>query len=362
MNAMSVSSPNAIVALVRSHRAPKPSFFVREIPIYGDAILAPMDGFSDLPFRLICRELGSAMSYTEFTNADGILQKKLPESVAQRLKFDASENPMTFQIYHQDPDRLVDAAKRVLELEPDIIDLNMGCYVKDISERGAGSGMLRFPERIERYFSRASKELPIPVTGKIRLGWDDASRNYLTIAKILEDNGASLIAVHARTRAQAYHGNADWDAIAEIKQTVKIPVLGNGDVKTVADIARMKNHTGVDGVMIGRGAIGNPWIFSGRDRDDVSVDERIVLLRRHLALNLDFYGPRGGLIMFRKHAVKYINGLYGAAHLRVPLLTAESVQEFDDLLGQFQERVDAHEQGEHDRGETDQARERSMAL
>lgn len=325
--------------------APRAKFFVREIPIYGDVVLAPMDGFSDLPFRLICRELGSAMSYTEFTNADGILQKKLPESVAQRLKFDPFEDPMTFQIYHQDPDRLVDAAKRVMELGPDIVDLNMGCYVKDISERGAGSGMLRYPERIAHYFMRASQELPVPVTGKIRLGWDDQTRNYKTIAKVLEDSGASLIAVHGRTKAQAYHGSADWDAIAEVKQTVKIPVLGNGDVKCVADIARIKQHTGCDGVMIGRAAIGNPWIFSGRDRDDVSLDERIVLLRRHLTLNLDFYGPRGGLILFRKHAVKYINGLYGAAQLRVPLLTAESVQEFDDLLGQFQEQIDARQEG-----------------
>jgi nifR3 family TIM-barrel protein len=283
------------------------------------------------------------MSYTEFTNADGILQKRLPESVAQRLKFDPSEKPMTFQIYGHDPERLVDAAKRVLELGPDIIDLNMGCYVKDIAERGAGSGMLRFPERIAQYFARASRELSVPVTGKIRLGWDDASRNYLTIAKILEENGASLIAVHARTKAQAYQGSADWDAIAEIKQTVKIPVLGNGDVKTVADIARLKIYTGCDGVMIGRGAIGNPWIFSGRDREAVALDERIVLLRRHLALNLEFYGQRGGLILFRKHAVKYINGLYGAAQLRVPLLTAESAQEFDDLLGEFSDAIHAHE-------------------
>jgi nifR3 family TIM-barrel protein len=321
----------------------RPNFWVRDIPIYGDTILAPMDGFSDLPFRLICRELGSAMSYTEFTNADGILQKKLPDSVKQRLQFDPSEDPMTFQIYHQDPDRLVDAAMRVLELGPHIVDLNMGCYVKDISERGAGSGMLRYPERIAHYFSRASRELPIPVTGKIRLGWDDQSRNYLTIAKILEDHGASLVAVHARTKAQAYHGSADWDAIAEIKQAVKIPVLGNGDVRTTGDIARLKAHTGCDGVMIGRGAIGNPWIFAGRDRDDVTLDERIALLRRHLKLNLDFYGQRGGLILFRKHAVKYINGLYGAAHLRVPLLTAESVPEFDDLLGLYQMQLESRD-------------------
>jgi nifR3 family TIM-barrel protein len=295
-----------------------------------------MDGFSDLPFRLICRELGSAMSYTEFTNADGILQKKLPDSVAHRLKFDPSENPMTFQIYHHDPDRLVDAAKRVLELGPQIIDLNMGCYVKDIAERGAGSGMLRFPERIAQYFSRASKELPMPVTGKIRLGWDESSRNYLTNAKILEDNGASLIAVHARTKEQAYRGCADWDAIAEVKQAVKIPVLGNGDVKTVADIARLRNYTGCDGVMIGRAAIGNPWIFSGQDRAQVSLEQRIALLRRHLALNLDFYGQRGGLVLFRKHAVKYIHGLPGEKVLRVPLLTAESVPQFDDLLANFE--------------------------
>lgn len=315
--------------------APRANFYVREIPVYGDMILAPMDGYSDLPYRLICHELGSAMSYTEFTNADGILQKRWSDSIAQKLKFDAAEKIKTIQIYGHDPERLVDAAKRVEEAGPDIVDLNMGCYVKDIAERGAGSGMLRFPERIARYFARVSRELRVPVTGKIRLGWDDDSRNYLTVAKILQDNGASLIAVHARTKTQAYHGNADWDAIAEIKQAVTIPVIGNGDVKTVADITRIKAHTRCDGVMIGRGAIGNPWIFSGRDREAVSLDERVVLLRRHLALNLEFYGPRGGLILFRKHAARYVTGLYGAAHLRVPLLTAESVREFDDLLGEY---------------------------
>lgn len=323
-------------AVPRKIRPARPTFFVRDVPVYGDAILAPMDGYSDLPYRLICYELGSAMSYTEFTNADGILQKRWSDSIAQKLKFDPLEKPMTIQIYGNDPDRLAEAALRVQALHPDIVDLNMGCYVKDIAERGAGSGMLRFPERIAHYFARVSRELRVPVTGKIRLGWDDDSRNFLTTAKILEDNGASLIAVHARTKAQAYHGAADWDAIAEIKRTVKIPVIGNGDVKTVADISRMRDYTGCDGVMIGRGAIGNPWIFSGRDRDQVSLQERVDLLRRHLALNLEFYGQRGGLILFRKHAARYITGLYGAARLRVPLLTAESVQEFDDLLGQYQ--------------------------
>src|SRR5438874_2261354 len=176
-------------------------FYVREIPVYGDLILSPMDGFSDLPFRLICRELGSAMSYTEFVNVDELQGRK--------------------------------------------------------------------PNRI-------------------------------AVAKTLEDNGASLIAVHGRTKAQAYKGNADWDAIAEVKQAVRVPVIGNGDVRTVADIARIKAHTHCDGVMIGRGAIGNPWLFARKDREQVTIAEKVALMRRHFQLTLDFYGESLGLILFRK--------------------------------------------------------------
>jgi nifR3 family TIM-barrel protein len=217
-------------------------------------------------------------------------------------------------------------------MEPDIIDLNMGCYVKDIAERGAGSGMLREPDKIARVFGRLSRRLSLPITGKIRLGWDDASRNHVAIARILEDNGASLIAVHGRTKAQAYKGEADWGAIAEVKQAVKIPVIGNGDVRAVADIARLRAHTGCDGVMIGRAAIGNPWIFAGQDREQVTFEEKLALMRRHLALNLDFYGPGAGLVLFRKHAAKYIQGLPGEDKLRLPLLTCQTVEEFDRLI------------------------------
>jgi len=320
---------------------PRPAFFVREIPVYGDLILSPMDGFSDLPFRLICRELGSAMSYTEFVNVDELVKRRTSDVVAHKLMFAPSERPMTFQIYGHNVEHLIEAAKRIEVRGPDIIDLNMGCYVKDIAERGAGSGMLRYPERIAQVFDAWTRELCVPVTGKIRLGWDDASRNYVDIARRLEDHGASLIAVHGRTKAQAYQGTADWDAIAEVKQAVRIPVVGNGDVKTVADIARIKAHTGCDAVMIGRAAIGNPWIFSRRDRAEVSVEERIAVLRRHLALNLDFYGQRLGLILFRKHAVKYIQGLPGESLLRVPLLTAETVAQFDDLVNELERAEDS---------------------
>jgi tRNA-dihydrouridine synthase B len=314
----------------------KPAFFVREQPIYGDRILSPMDGFSDLPFRLICRELGSAMSYTEFVNVDELRSRKPTVKAWTKLKFAAHERPMTFQIYGHDEDRLVETAVRLQDgasgQQPDIIDINMGCYVKNIAERGAGSGMLCHPDKIGRVFNRLSQSLRIPVTGKIRLGWDDESRNYRLVARVLEDAGASLIAVHGRTRAQAYKGNADWDAIAEVKHTVSVPVIGNGDVSCVADIARMRAHTGCDGVMIGRAAIGNPWIFAGKDREQVTLDEKVALMRQHLALNLDFYGPRTGLILFRKHAARYIRGLPGEDLLRVPLLTSDTVEEFDQVL------------------------------
>jgi len=310
------------------------AFHVRHLPVYGRAILSPMDGYSDLPFRLICRELGSAMSYTEFVNVDELQSRKPTVKAWTKLRFAPSERPMSFQIYGHDEARLVDTALRLQAYGPDIIDINMGCYVKNIAERGAGSGMLCQPDKIARVFARLSRELSVPVTGKIRLGWDDASRNYVTVARLLEDNGASLVAVHGRTKAQAYKGDADWDAIAEVKQAVRIPVIGNGDVRTPADIGRLRAHTGCDGVMIGRAAIGNPWIFAGKDRHEVTLDEKASLMRRHLALNLDFYGPRVGLVLFRKHAAKYIRDLPGEEQLRVPLLTCTTVAEFDRLLAE----------------------------
>lgn len=311
-------------------------FHVGPVPVSGHAILAPMDGFSDLPFRLICRELGSAMSYTEFVNVDELAAtRKRDAKCWRKLVFDPSERPMTFQIYGHDVDRMIAVAERLQDQAPapDIIDINMGCYVRNIAERGAGSGMLRFPERIARLFAGLSQHVRLPVTAKMRLGWDPASRVHVEVARILEDNGARLIAVHGRTKSQGYGGQADWDAIAEVVQTVRVPVIGNGDVRTVADIERLRRHTGCAAVMIGRAAIGNPWIFAGKDRGDVTTDETVALMRRHLQLNLDFYGQRFGLVLFRKHAARYIQGLPDVERLRVPLLTARSVAEFDASVG-----------------------------
>ncbi|MCW5853814.1 MAG: tRNA dihydrouridine synthase DusB [Anaerolineae bacterium] len=316
-----------------------PTFQIRDVPVYGDLVLAPMDGFSDMPFRLICRELGSAMSYTEFVNVDELQGKRWPAKTARKLVYAASERPMTFQVYGSDEDRLVQAAERLLPLGPSILDLNMGCSVNTIAGRGAGAGLLCTPAKIGSIFRRLSTALPIPMTGKIRLGWDDRTRNYLEVARILEDNGAALIAVHGRTKAQAYTGTADWDAIAAVKQAVSVPVLGNGDVVTVEDIDRIQAHTGCDGVMIGRGAIGNPWIFARQMPQDVTLEDKIALVRRHLALNLQFYGEEMGLLLFRKHIVRYIDSIRLLADFRTRLLTCRQVDEFVALIAEGEEQA-----------------------
>ena len=219
----------------------------------------------------------------------------------------------------------------------DIIDINMGCSEASVSGRGAGAGLLRTPAKIAQIFDRLSRELKVPVTGKIRLGWDETSRNYLEVAHILEDNGASAIAVHGRTKEQGYKGEANWTAIAEIKAAVKIPVIGNGDVKRVADIDRLKAQTGCDAVMIARAAIGNPWIFQRKDREQIAFAEKATLIRRHLAAMLDYYGPARGLILFRKHVVKYIKGAPGAADVHLSLVTCTTADEFIELFSHWEE-------------------------
>jgi nifR3 family TIM-barrel protein len=274
------------------------------------------------------------MSYSEFVNVDELQGRRGGNRRAwQKLRFREHERPVVFQIYGHDVERIVDTAQRLQELGPDIIDINMGCYVKKIAERGAGAGMLRDPSLIARLMERLVVALHVPVSAKIRLGWDDDTRNYLQVARALEQHGAYLVAMHARTRAQAYSGDADWDAIAAVKQALSVPVIGNGDVRTPADIERMKAHTGCDGVMIGRGAIGNPWIFQRKDRQQVSLADRLAVLREHLELNLEFYGAQKGLLLFRKHVARYIESTPIAARdLRVALLTCDHKQDFEALL------------------------------
>jgi nifR3 family TIM-barrel protein len=314
-----------------------PVFHVREIPVYGDAILAPMDGFSDWPFRSMCRALGSAMSYTEFVRAQHIVQAYA--HMAARLTFDELERPMVFQIYGEDPDEIVQAALRVQDKKPDIIDINMGCPARKVANHGAGVGLMRTPLVIARIFRKLNAALDIPVTGKIRLGWESC-RTYKLIARIVEESGGSLIAIHGRTKEQGYSGMADWDAIAEIKAAVKIPVIGNGDVKVTADIARMKAYTGCDAVMIGRAAIGNPWIFSHLDREQVPPAMVHQMVRQHLERHLAFYGERKGMMLFRKHAMQYLKLQHLPRAVRTLIITRDNPEEFLALLDEaFFERI-----------------------
>jgi len=308
---------------------PVPTFHIREIPIYGDAILAPMDGFSDWPFRSLCRALGSAMSYTEFVRAQHIVEAY--KHMALRLTFEEAERPMVFQIYGDDPDELLQAALKVQDKRPDIIDINMGCPARKVSYSGAGVGLMRSPLKIARIFRKLSTVLEIPVTGKIRLGWDDC-KSYKLIARIVEENGGQAIAVHGRTKEQAYGGLADWDAIAEIKAAVKIPVIGNGDIKIPADIDRMKAYTGCEAVMIGRAAIGNPWIFSRLERDEVPPEVVRQMLRQHLERHLAFYGAYKGMVIFRKHAMQYLKLQHFSRAVRTEIITQDDPEIFLKLV------------------------------
>lgn len=306
-----------------------PTFHVRDVAIYGDVILAPMARYSDVPYRALCRAYGSAMHYTEFVPADALLGE--PNPMWRRLDAKPDEKPLVFQIFGHDAHTLLAAAQRIEPLGPDIIDINMGCSVPKVSERGAGVGMMPRPALVRDTFALLSKHLRVPVTGKIRLGWDDNQRNFLEIARILEDNGASLIAIHGRTRQQKYDFEANWDAIAELKQAVSVPVIGNGDVRTPADIEAMKAHTGCDAVMVGRGAVGNPWIFERRDRTTLLMEEIVTAVKLHLHEMLAYYGNPDGLPLFGRHLRRYFAGLPVKPWLQ-PMLDAPDAATLERLL------------------------------
>ena len=318
----------------------RPLFHIKHIPVYGDAILSPMAGYSDVPYRALCRAYGSAMHYTEFVPVEALQGK--PNRFWQRLDFKrGEESPMVFQIFGNNAQLILNAALRIQELEPDIIDINMGCSTRKVSGRGAGVGMMPQPELVADTFSLLSTHLSIPVTGKIRLGWDDDHRNYVEIAKIMEDNGAALISMHARTKVQKYGGQADWDEIARLRAAVRVPVIGNGDVNTPDGIERMKQHTGCDAVMIGRAAIGNPWIFARREKSELPPSEIFAGVRIHLREMVGYYGEKHGLMLFRKHFKRYVGEWELPQPLMKRMLTAEETAVFLAHLAELEAVVNA---------------------
>lgn len=266
---------------------------------YGSVVLSPMAGFSDSPYRQICREQGSAFTVTEFVPTVHLFHAA--PSALRLFRYNKVERPILFQIFGNDPDIIIRAAKRVVPLKPDGIDLNLGCSTRKVSMRGSGAGLLQYPNKIAAII-KGLRETGLPISAKIRLGWGADSRNYNEISHILQEEGVWMVAVHGRTRDMGYSGKADWDAIGEIAATCKVPIFGNGDVSTYDEAQAKIRDYGVYGVHIGRAAVGNPWIFNPRG---VSNAEKIKLVERHFQLMCQFYGPAAA-ILFRKHLTRYV--------------------------------------------------------
>lgn len=308
----------------------QPAFFIGSVPVYGRLALAPMDGISNPPFRLLCRQAGSALTYTEFVSAIDAMHANA--RMRQRTAFIDAERPVLLQLLDNSPDRLEKAALNLLGLHPDAIDINMGCPAKDIAGRGAGAGMMRTPELAAEAVRRICALSTVPVTVKFRLGWDEHTRSYLEFAQAMEEAGASLLAVHGRTRSQFYTGQADWQAIAEVKAAAKVPVLANGDINTVTDLKNVASLTGCDGFLIGRAALRNPFLFLGKDKAEVSIHELVDWIRKHMRANAGYYGEEKGLILLRKHILWYMQDFGYSAALRRRILETTSVVTLDSLL------------------------------
>ena len=309
----------------------KPLFYIGPIPVYGEVILAPMDGISDHPFRNLCRRMGSALTYTEFINVLDVSARL--NNLERRIHFSPKERPIGFQLYGSQPQEFLAAARELLPFKPDFLDINLGCSVRRVAGRGAGAGLLNQPQIIAEIMRLLVKEIPIPITAKIRLGWDEEHRNYLEIARILQENGAAALAVHARTRHASWTDPSQWKAIAEIKQKADVPVLGNGDVQTPADIDRMKQETGCDAVMIGRAALGNPWLFSRVHKESLSQEEIVMTIQEHWDSMAAFYGPEKASYSFRKHMKAYLScSQFTGIDIKAILTSAQPLKTLHALL------------------------------
>lgn len=306
-------------------------------------LLAPMAGVSEPPFRRLCRAFGADVVVSEFLSCEGL--RRGIKSVHDGAYFTPPERPIGIQLYGADPAAMAEAASLVTEhYAPDFIDINFGCPVKKVVKRNGGSGCLKNLDLVERIIRAVGGATHLPVTVKIRSGWDEAMRDPVTIARRCEDAGARAITLHPRTRAQMFQGQARWEEIAAVKRAVSVPVIGNGDIKTGADAYRMWQQTGCDGIMIARGSFGNPWIFEqaralldGRPaRRDPGVAERVAVALRHARLQFAIKGQdRRTAIEFRKHLGWYTKGLPGAADLRRQLHAVESLSAVEAIFAAY---------------------------
>lgn len=308
-------------------------------------VLAPMEDVTDLTFRYICKGFGADMMYTEFISSDGLI-RDAAKTLAKMRIFDY-ERPIGIQIYGHIPEAMVEAAVRAQEAGPDFIDINFGCPVNKIARRGAGSGMMRFPDKMVEITRSVVDAVKLPVTVKTRLGWDDDSKIIVELAERLQDAGIEALTIHGRTRAQMYKGQADWTLIGKVKSNprMRIPIIGNGDITTPQQAKDAFDRYGVDAVMIGRASFGHPWIFrevkhfleTGELLEPMSVSERVDLAKRHLAKSLEFKGEKVGILEMRRHLSCYFKGLDNFRETRLKLVTSTDPQELFSLLDRINE-------------------------
>ena len=307
--------------------------------------LAPMEDVTDPSFRYICKGFGADMMYTEFISSDGLI-RDAAKTIAKMQVYDY-ERPIGIQLYGHIPDAIVDAAVRAEAAGPDLLDINFGCPVNKIARRGAGSGMMRFPDLMVEITRRVVDAVKLPVTVKTRLGWDEDSKIIVELAERLQDVGIAALTIHGRTRAQLYKGEADWTLIGEVKRNPRmhIPIIGNGDITTPQRAAECFDRYGVDGIMIGRASFGHPWIFrevkhylaTGELLPPMSVADRVDLAKRHLAKSLEVKGEKVGILEMRRHLSCYFKGLENFKETRLKLVTLTSPEELFATLDYIKE-------------------------
>ncbi|MBY2478307.1 tRNA dihydrouridine synthase DusB [Clostridioides difficile] len=316
---------------------------IGNLELKNKVFLSPMAGVTDLPFRLICKEQGCGLLYTEMINGKALCYDD--ENTKKMLKIEEEEHPVAVQIFGSEPDFMGRAAEIMNDYSNEILDINMGCPAPKVVKNGDGSALMKNPKLTEKVLKAVVKNSKKPVTLKIRKGWDDNSVNAVEIAKIAESCGISALAIHGRTREQFYTGKADWNIIAEIKNSLNIPVIGNGDVFTIEDSINMLDKTGCDAIMIGRGAQGNPWIFkrinhymnTGEILPEPTLDEKISTAIKHLKLAVEEHGEYVAVREMRKHIAWYLKGLRNSARLRDEINKIEDYQEVVSKLEYYME-------------------------
>jgi len=307
-------------------------------------ILAPMEDISDPPFRMICKDFGVDLMFTEFVSSEGLIRNA--EKSAKKLDVFKAERPIGVQVFGHDIDSMLRAVEIIEESQPEIIDINYGCPVKKVVSKGAGAGILRDLDKMQKMTAAIVNHTKLPVTVKTRLGWDDNSIVINEVAERLQDVGIQALSIHGRTRKQMYTGQADWDKIAAVKNNprIHIPIFANGDIKTPQDAKRIRDAYGLDGAMIGRAAIGNPWIFAqmkhylktGETLETPTVFERVIIAKKHLELAIKWKGERLGILETRPHYSNYFKAIPNFKPYRMRLVTEDNLEElyhvFDEII------------------------------